>query len=239
MKKQQQETVSFPFFTPCLQGLRELSLVKYVDSRANITVLRLMMDYDSRSCALQPEVINLKRAILHDAVRVYVTYVAERANMTHFSMRRTNRQVSVSQFHYALLFISLRQTKREVSIQYHLLLLYKWMWVLFTDTFIVQMEVNVFHGYFHCTNGGVDVFTNDFIVQMAVDVFTDDFIVQMEVHVSTDDFIVQMEVHVFTDDIVQMEVDIFHGYLQCTDGGGCFSRMISLYRWRWMDARAT
>ena len=101
-----------------------------MDSRANITVLRLMMDYDSRSCALQPEVINLKRAILHDAVRVYVTYVAERANMTHFSMRRTNRQVSVSQFHYALLFISLRQTKKYAFVPF---------------TFIVQMDVGVFH----------------------------------------------------------------------------------------------
>ena len=70
--------------------------------------------------------------------------------------------------------------------------------------------------------------------------FTDTFTVQVEVNVSTDDFIVEMEVNVFTDDIiVQMEVDIFHGYFQCTDGGGCFSRMISLYRWRWMDARAT
>ncbi|KAL8617120.1 hypothetical protein ACOMHN_014290 [Nucella lapillus] len=76
-------------------GLEEFSLEKYVDSRANITVLRLMMDYDSRSCALQPDVITLKRAILHDAISVYVTYVSERANMSHFSMRRANRQLDV------------------------------------------------------------------------------------------------------------------------------------------------
>ncbi|XP_076446177.1 glutamate receptor ionotropic, kainate 2-like isoform X2 [Babylonia areolata] len=75
--------------------LQEFSLEKYVDSRANITVLRLMMDYDSRSCTLEPEVINLRRAILHDAVSVYVMIDFERRNMSTFSMRRTNRQLNV------------------------------------------------------------------------------------------------------------------------------------------------
>jgi hypothetical protein len=65
-----------------------------VDSRANLTVLRLMNDYNSSNCTLVRESINLKRAIFHDAMRVYVTYVAERGNGTHFSMRRTNRQAS-------------------------------------------------------------------------------------------------------------------------------------------------
>nr|KAG5709248.1 hypothetical protein BaRGS_018000 [Batillaria attramentaria] len=76
-------------------GLKEFSLEKYVDSRANITVLRLMMDYDSRSCALQPEMINLKRAILHDAAQVYLTQLAQREGEADFSMRRTISKVNV------------------------------------------------------------------------------------------------------------------------------------------------
>lgn len=75
--------------------LQEFSLTKYVDSRANITVIRLMMDYDSRSCALQSDKINLKRAILHDAVQVYLTQLAQRAAMVRFSMRRTISMVEV------------------------------------------------------------------------------------------------------------------------------------------------
>lgn len=76
-------------------GLDEFDLERYVDSRANLTVLRLMMDYKSRYCSLNPNSINLKRAIFHDAVRVYVTHVAERANRTYFSMREANRKMEL------------------------------------------------------------------------------------------------------------------------------------------------
>ena len=86
-------TLKSTIFALQSQGLEEFRLEKYVDSRANMTVLRLMMDYDSRGCSLSPDQINLQYAIFHDAVTVYDTYVAERANMTHFSMRQANRQV--------------------------------------------------------------------------------------------------------------------------------------------------
>ncbi|XP_070198239.1 glutamate receptor ionotropic, kainate 2-like isoform X2 [Littorina saxatilis] len=98
------------------EGLQEFSLEKYVDSRANITVLRLMMDYDSGSCALDPEVINLKRAMLHDAVTVYREYVEKRDHKSHFSMRQINRQIDFHGCTGHLNFTSFGR-RREIFLQ--------------------------------------------------------------------------------------------------------------------------
>lgn len=75
------------------QRLDEFMLEKYVDSRANVTVLRLMMDYNSKMCLLQPGVINLKRAILHDAVRVFSSQTL-RGRTANISRRHANTTVS-------------------------------------------------------------------------------------------------------------------------------------------------
>ncbi|NP_001191542.1 glutamate receptor subunit protein GluR6 [Aplysia californica] len=80
-------------------GLQEYDLDKYADSHANVTVLRLMMDYNSSFCGLG-ENISLSRAAFHDAVRLYVhmyTTHALRLSMVgtgeRVSMRRTVRKL--------------------------------------------------------------------------------------------------------------------------------------------------
>ncbi|XP_055894617.1 glutamate receptor ionotropic, kainate 2-like isoform X4 [Biomphalaria glabrata] len=52
-------------------GLREYDLSRFVDSYANVTVIRLMMDYNSMYCKLQHDYINLRRAVFHDAIMLY------------------------------------------------------------------------------------------------------------------------------------------------------------------------
>ncbi|ESP02133.1 hypothetical protein LOTGIDRAFT_111488, partial [Lottia gigantea] len=67
-------------------GLEEYDLEKYVDSRVNLTVLDLTADPDSISCHLKKD-INLKRAVFHDAVRLYVNL--KRNSNEDKSMRST------------------------------------------------------------------------------------------------------------------------------------------------------
>ncbi|XP_059141818.1 glutamate receptor ionotropic, kainate 2-like [Physella acuta] len=80
------------------EGLQEYSLEKYVDSHANMTVLRLMMDYNSNFCSLESDYINLRRAVFHDAVRLYERMYSNRTRTNgteKFNMRQTVRNLEL------------------------------------------------------------------------------------------------------------------------------------------------
>ncbi|CAL1543624.1 unnamed protein product, partial [Lymnaea stagnalis] len=76
-------------------GLREYDLDKFVDSHANVTVLRLMMDYNSKFCALDKDFINLRRAVFHDAIRLYDQMYGNRSETEKVNMRQTVRKLEM------------------------------------------------------------------------------------------------------------------------------------------------
>ena len=59
------------------QGPGEASLYEYIDSRANLTLLRLMVDPMSPECALNESDISLTKAVLYD-----VLYIINGTNRT-------------------------------------------------------------------------------------------------------------------------------------------------------------
>lgn len=68
-----------------------------MDTRANITVLRLMMDFHSQLCQLQAGDISLKRAVLHDAAQVYRFRTMNHHGEVRYQMKQTNKQVNKGQ----------------------------------------------------------------------------------------------------------------------------------------------
>ncbi|XP_041356659.1 glutamate receptor ionotropic, kainate 1-like [Gigantopelta aegis] len=58
-------------------GLVKYDLDEYVDSRANLTVLRLMMDSDSDNCDLDPANVTLQSSVLHDAITLSLSLSRE------------------------------------------------------------------------------------------------------------------------------------------------------------------
>ena len=81
----------------CLQGLTEYALHDYVDSRANISVLRLMMDFNSESCLLSQADMTMEKVAFHDGVQLYSLLVDMKASMDpsqrRFSMRKAVKNV--------------------------------------------------------------------------------------------------------------------------------------------------
>ncbi|GFR57505.1 glutamate receptor subunit protein GluR6 [Elysia marginata] len=80
-------------------GLTEYALQKYVDSRANITVLRLMMDLNSDSCLLNQADMTLEMAAFQDGVQLSAHIAAMKATSDHtqrrFSIRRTVKNLQL------------------------------------------------------------------------------------------------------------------------------------------------
>lgn len=83
----------FCFQFLCMQDLQEYSLDNYVDSHANITVLSLMVDYSSSFCFLSKEYINLKRAVLHDAIILHANISRETEMLKHKNVRVSMRDI--------------------------------------------------------------------------------------------------------------------------------------------------
>ncbi|KAK3801150.1 hypothetical protein RRG08_006867 [Elysia crispata] len=78
-------------------GLTEYTLQNYTDSRANITVLRLMMDFNSESCLLNQGDMTLETAAFHDAVHLSAQFIAMKAasypNQRRFGMRKAAKNL--------------------------------------------------------------------------------------------------------------------------------------------------
>ncbi|XP_046371985.1 glutamate receptor ionotropic, kainate 1-like isoform X1 [Haliotis rufescens] len=55
-------------------GLEEYDMADFVDSKANLTILRMMMDMNSSACSLGMDNINLRRAILNDGIQYCYSY---------------------------------------------------------------------------------------------------------------------------------------------------------------------
>ncbi|RUS79115.1 hypothetical protein EGW08_013125 [Elysia chlorotica] len=81
------------------QGLSEYGLHSYVDSRANITVLRLMMDFNSEACTLGQADLSLEAAVFHDAVQLSAAFVAMKEartpNQRRLGMRRAVKNLKL------------------------------------------------------------------------------------------------------------------------------------------------
>ncbi|GFN98252.1 glutamate receptor subunit protein glur6 [Plakobranchus ocellatus] len=78
-------------------GLSEYALQDYVDSRANISVLRLMMDIgNSESCPLSQADMRLETVAFHDAVQLFAEMKAsQNPNQKKLSMRRTVKNLQI------------------------------------------------------------------------------------------------------------------------------------------------
>lgn len=68
-----------------------------MDTRANITVVRLMMDFHSQLCQLQAGDISLKRSVLHDAAQVYRFRTMNHQGEVRYQMKQTNKEVNKGQ----------------------------------------------------------------------------------------------------------------------------------------------
>ena len=53
-----------------LQGSGDISLEEYIDSRANLTLIRLMVDPQSPECALNDTEISLTQAVYYDVFHI-------------------------------------------------------------------------------------------------------------------------------------------------------------------------
>ncbi|XP_067663930.1 glutamate receptor ionotropic, kainate 2-like isoform X2 [Haliotis asinina] len=55
-------------------GLDEFDMADFVDSKANLTILRMMMDMNSSACSLGMDNINLRNAVLNDGIQYCYSY---------------------------------------------------------------------------------------------------------------------------------------------------------------------
>ncbi|XP_046553424.1 glutamate receptor ionotropic, kainate 2-like isoform X2 [Haliotis rubra] len=55
-------------------GLDEYDMADFVDSKANLTILRMMMDMNSSACSLGMDNINLRNAVLNDGIQYCYSY---------------------------------------------------------------------------------------------------------------------------------------------------------------------
>ena len=97
--------IYFPF-----QGSEDIDLTKYIDSKANMTLIRLMVDPFSPECALNESEISLTNAIYYDVFRIingttseYPT-ASDKDKISRSDIRKQVKTVNVHFFLFCLVF---------------------------------------------------------------------------------------------------------------------------------------
>lgn len=75
------------------KGTDVAALDDYLDSRANLTSLLLMINSSPDDCALETVDVSLSNAVLHDAFKVYMNILEQHVSKNRLQMRKALRNV--------------------------------------------------------------------------------------------------------------------------------------------------
>ncbi|XP_069130736.1 glutamate receptor ionotropic, kainate 2-like isoform X4 [Argopecten irradians] len=76
-------------------GVDDIALDKYIDSRANMTSLSLMLDTNTSFCALTGSNWTLSNAVYHDSLKIYQAMLDFNNGSGRFQMLKTLRQITI------------------------------------------------------------------------------------------------------------------------------------------------